>query len=275
MPSTEVSVVIRVRNEGAALRRVLGALKAQDLKPMEVAVVDNDSSDDSRAVARQYGAKILQISWADFTYGRALNLGIENMSGEFICILSAHSLPIGPGFLRSALAPFCDEKVAAVRCLSVTSRKEMENWTQPTMLEWPLEIETVISSAPVNCASMIRRSVWEEIPYDETLASVEDKFWAFRVLKSGYRICNSTAVYLYLRDFCFSDKVRAHHRDRMEFFRKTGRQWQEPPVSMLRLLSNAFYNIPRQALRAAVYEAALYVCLKTIPYQVRRKQKAS
>ena len=275
MPSSEVSVVIRVRNEGAALRRVLGALKAQDLKPMEVIVVDNDSSDDSRAVAQQYGAKILQISRTDFSYGRSLNLGIGNTSGKFICILSAHSLPIGPGFLRNALAPFCDERVAAVRCLSVTSRNEMENWTQPTMLEWPLQIETVISSAPVNCASMIRRSVWEEIPYEETLSAVEDKFWAYQVLKSGYRICNSPAVYLYLRDFGFRDKVRAHHRDRIEFFRKTGRQWQEPPVSMLRLLSNAFYRIPRRAFRAAFYEAALYVCLKAIPYQVRRKQKAS
>jgi rhamnosyltransferase len=273
--SPAISVVIRVRNEGPALHRVLSALEAQDLEPLEVVVVDNESSDGSRAVAEQHGAKILQISRPDFTYGRALNMGIRHARGEFVSILSAHSLPIGPGFLRSAVAPFCDEKVAAVRCLSVTSRNEMENWTQPTMLEWPLELETVVSSAPVNCASMIRRSVWEQIPYDETLASVEDKFWAFQVLKSGYRTCNSTAVYLYLRDFGFSDKVRILHRDRVEFFRKTGRQWQEPPVSMVRLLSNAFYNIPRRAFRASIFEATLYACLKTIPYRTKRKQKAS
>jgi rhamnosyltransferase len=273
--SESISVVIRVKNEAPTLRTVLGALEAQDLKPLEIVVVDNESSDDSRAVAAQFGAKILGISRADFTYGRALNLGIENTPGEFICILSAHSLPIGPGFLRSAVAPFNDDKVAAVRCLSVTSRHEMENWTQPMMLEWPQDIETVISSAPVNCASMIRRSVWKEISYDETLASVEDKFWAFRVLKSGYRICNSTAVYLYLRDLGFGEKVRSLHRDRLEFFRKTGCQWQEPPVSMIRLLSNAFYKIPRRAFRAAVYEAALYICLKTIPYQLRSKKKIS
>jgi glycosyltransferase involved in cell wall biosynthesis len=242
---------------------------------LEIVVVDNESSDDSRAVAQQHDAKLREISRRDFTYGRALNMGIRDACGEFVCILSAHSLPIGPDFLRKAIAPFGDCKVAAVRCLSVTNRNELENWMEPKVLEWPVEIETVISSAPANCASMIRRSVWEQIPYDETLASVEDKFWAFQVLKSGYRICNSTAVYLYLRDFGLGDKVRTLHRDRIEFFRKTGRQWQEPPVSMLRLLSNAFYNIPRRAFRAAVYEAAIYVCLKTIPYQVRRKQKAS
>lgn len=269
-----ISVVIRVRNEGPALRRVLGALKAQHVIPLEIIVVDNESSDDSRAIAVEFGVKILDISRADFTYGRALNLGIRRAAGDFICILSAHSLPIGPSFLQNALAPFEDTNVAAVRCLSVTSRAELENWTKFSALEWPVEIETVISRAPVNCASMIRRSVWEQIPYDETLAAVEDKFWAFQVLQSGYRIRNSSAVYLYVKDFSFGEKVRKLNSDRLEFFRKTGKQWQEPPVSFARLIYNAFYNIPRRAFRSAIYEAALYACLRTIPYQLKRKQKA-
>jgi hypothetical protein len=45
-------------------------------------------------------------------------------------------------------------------------------------------------------------------------------------------------------------------------------------VSLLRLLSNTFYNIPRRAFRTVLYEAALYACLKTIPYQGRHKRKA-
>jgi rhamnosyltransferase len=275
MEQGRVSVVIRVRNQAATLFKVLEALKAQDSKPLEIIVVDNASSDESKKVARQYGATILEISPKEFTYGRALNFGIRHTRGEFICILSAHSLPIGREFLRIAIDPFVDPNVAAVRCLSVTSRTELENWTKPNVLDWPTEIEQVISSAPVNSAAVIRRTIWELIPYDETLAGVEDKFWAFEVLKNGYRISSSAAVYLYLRELGFRDQVHKLTRDRMEFFKKTGRQWQEPPVSLKRLLSDALYHIPRHALRTAIYEIALYACLKTIPYQLKQKSKAT
>jgi glycosyltransferase involved in cell wall biosynthesis len=272
-PSATISVVIRVRNEGPALRKVLDALASQDLKPIEIVVVDNASADDTRAVAQHQGAKIVEIPNGDFTYGKALNAGIRQTSGEFVCILSAHSLPIGPDFLRNALAPFADPTIAAVRLLSVTNRTALENWAKRTILESPVEIETVISAAPLNAAAMIRRLVWEQIPYDETLASVEDKFWAVDVLKRGYRICNSPATFLYLRDWGLYDRVRIMNRDRVEFFRKTGRQLQDPPVSLRRLVANIFYNIPLRAIHAVIYETALYACLSTVPLQDKRKYK--
>ena len=90
------------------------------------------------------------------------------------------------GIFCTAIAPFDDPRVAAVRCLSVTSRVELENWTTPSVLESPIDMDVVITSAPVNCASLVRRSVWEQIPYEETLTGVEDKFWAFQVLKDGF-----------------------------------------------------------------------------------------
>src|ERR1019366_10558958 len=99
-PSGSISVVIRVRNEGPALRTVLCALEAQDVKPLEIVVVDNASTDDSRIAAQQHGAKIVEMPQGEFTYGRGLNMGIREAKGEFICILSAHSLPIGRDFLR-------------------------------------------------------------------------------------------------------------------------------------------------------------------------------
>lgn len=266
-----VSVVIRVKNQASELRKVLRALAAQEFQPAEIVIVDNASSDESRAVALEYGSTVVDISEEEFTYGRALNIGIRHTFGEFICILSAHSLPIGSAFLRDAIAPFADFRVAAVRCLSVTSRAELESWTQNTTLEWPVEIERVISCAPVNSAAMIRRSVWEDIPYDETLAGVEDKFWALEVLRSGYRISSCPAFYLYLKELGFSDQVHKLCRDRVEFFRKTGREWQEPPVSLRRLVTSIVYNIPRRAFRSVIYEAVLYAYLKTVPLQAGRK----
>lgn len=180
--SATISVVIRAGDEAPALRKVLDALASQDLKPIEIVVVDNAPSDDTRAAAQHQGAKIVKIPNGDFTYGKALNAGIRQTSGEFVCILSAYSLPIGPEFLRNALAPFADPTIAAVRLLSITNRTALENWAKRAILESPVEIETVISSAPLNAAAMIRRVLWEQIPYDETLTNIEDKFWALAML---------------------------------------------------------------------------------------------
>jgi glycosyltransferase involved in cell wall biosynthesis len=37
-----------------------------------------------------------------------------------------------------------------------------------------------------NANSMIRRSVWEVVPFDEDISGVEDRDWARRVIASGY-----------------------------------------------------------------------------------------
>ena len=122
-----VSIVIRNRNEGHLLKKVLHALELQRFPKPEIVLVDNESTDGSREIASQYGAKILNISTSDFSYGRALNLGIQSTTGSIIVLLSAHSLPMGRDFPREAVAPFEDPKVAAVRCIMVTNSRDVES----------------------------------------------------------------------------------------------------------------------------------------------------
>src|SRR5262249_50408147 len=52
---SRIAVVIPARNAGAFLREALDSVFAQDVRPAEVVVVDDGSTDDTRAVARGYG----------------------------------------------------------------------------------------------------------------------------------------------------------------------------------------------------------------------------
>lgn len=54
-----VSVVIPVKDDAPALERCLRALDAQEEPPLEVVVVDNGSVDESVAVARAHGARVV------------------------------------------------------------------------------------------------------------------------------------------------------------------------------------------------------------------------
>ena len=39
-----------------------------------------------------------------------------------------------------------------------------------------------------NANSMIRRSIWEELPFDEEISGVEDREWARQVISRGYQV---------------------------------------------------------------------------------------
>lgn len=266
-----VSVLIRVRNEGPHLRRVICALASQKPAATELIVVDNESSDDSRRVAVESGAVVLDIARSEFSYGRALNRGIQAARGEIIVVLSAHALPLGSDFIAKAVAPFKDSRVAAVRCLHVGNHRELETWMQPKVLGWPAEVDAVIAQGPVACACALRRSAWELEPFDEQMIAVEDKFWAYEVLKRGFLVASSEAMYLYMRDLGLLEGVRKLNRDRLEYYRKTGRHFQSPPISLKRLVSKIFFGIPKRALRTALQDSLLYLHLKSIPLQARRK----
>lgn len=218
-----MTVVIRNRNEARFLRPVLAALAAQDL-PHTVVVVDNESDDDSVSVARAAGAHVVTLPRASFTYGRALNAGIAEASGDVIVILSAHSLPLGSSFLRQCLLPFEDPTVAAVRCLYAGKRADAQRWIAPDRLTAASDVETVVSKGPLASGCAIRRSVWREIPFDETATAAEEKLWALDVLARGHTIASPCqAAYTYLKPLAPVDAIRKNGRELLEIQRRTGR----------------------------------------------------
>ncbi|MGE0451334.1 MAG: glycosyltransferase family 2 protein [Vicinamibacterales bacterium] len=218
------TVVIRNRNESAHLQLVLAALAAQDV-PHSVVVVDNASDDDSVEVARRAGATVVPLSKGAFTYGRALNVGLAQASGSVCVILSAHSLPIGPSFLRNCLEPFADPRVAATRCLYAGKRADAQRWMAPETLTSSSDVDTVVSKGPLASGCAVRRRVWEEIPFDETASAAEEKLWALAVLARGYTISSPChAAYTYLKPIGPVDAILKNGRELIEIHRRTGQK---------------------------------------------------
>src|SRR5262249_14886306 len=128
-PGIYLSIVIRTRNSASSLKQLFGALAAQHCTfAWEIIVVDNESEDETPQLCQKFGAKVFSISRREFTYGRALNLGISNARGQLMFLCSAHSVPVGSYFLERAVAPFDDPKIAAVRCLVGSYKEQTANW---------------------------------------------------------------------------------------------------------------------------------------------------
>ncbi len=87
----DVSVVIPVRDDAVHLRRCLVALSRQTVPPLEVVVVDNASTDDSAAVARACGARVVEEPSIGIPAATAT--GYDAAVGSVLARLDADSLP--------------------------------------------------------------------------------------------------------------------------------------------------------------------------------------
>jgi len=105
-----VSVLIPARNEAATLPNLLAALSNQVLRPAEVIVVDDDSSDGTATIARQsadtLAIKVIQPpplpeGWCGKTW--ALHHGVQASRGDVLVFLDADTEP-APQFLQRLLA---------------------------------------------------------------------------------------------------------------------------------------------------------------------------
>jgi len=97
-----ISVVIRNRNQADYLERTLKILTSIYLDDIgEIIVIDNKSTDNSIQVAEKYGCKVHTID--DFTYGKAINQGIEVAENPYIVLISSHVCPIGNMFFKNSI----------------------------------------------------------------------------------------------------------------------------------------------------------------------------
>jgi glycosyltransferase involved in cell wall biosynthesis len=98
-----VSVVIPVRNGVKYLSEAIESVLAQGQVEVEVIVVDNGSSDGSRALAESFGDPVHVIAETRPGAAHARNAGVRLTRGEYLAFLDADDLWM-PGKLSRQLA---------------------------------------------------------------------------------------------------------------------------------------------------------------------------
>ena len=83
-----VSIVVPVYNGEAELARCLAGIGASVVAPLEVIVVDDGSTDSSRAVAQRFGARVLSTGGRSGP-AKARNLGAREARGDVLFFLDA------------------------------------------------------------------------------------------------------------------------------------------------------------------------------------------
>jgi glycosyltransferase involved in cell wall biosynthesis len=110
-----VSFVIIGRNEEKHLAACINAILRVNYPPArkEIIFVDNNSTDQSLGIARQFPIKVITLKQHPATPGLARNAGLHAATGDYVHFVDG-DMTIDPEWLNNALPVFRDERVVAV-----------------------------------------------------------------------------------------------------------------------------------------------------------------
>ncbi len=213
----QVSVVIPTFNAGPRFVDTLWALMDQEvMEPFELVVIDSGSTDGTLHRAYSFGAKILRIPPNKFNHGRARNLAIAQCRGKYVALLVQDAIPANVHWLPKLVAALeSSPHVAGAYSRHLPhegagfiARQVAEYWhrRQGGRVVQHLPAPEVWAGLPLaakqeyctfnNVSSIIRRSVWERIPFRE-VPFAEDLAWGYDVLRAGYNIIYEPSSLVY------------------------------------------------------------------------------
>lgn len=187
--SSKVSVVVRTKNEEKSVGELFEMLKNQTFKDFEVIVVDNDSKDGTLEIVKKYNPdKIINIFDKEFSHPYSLNLGIKNTKGDLIVIINGHCIPKTKTWLEDGFRNFEDPKIAGIDGY-YEAGKAATNWQKIIDIVYsPLRKRRIENWNMGNTNCIIRRKLWEEYPFDESLKQgCEDYDWSKEMIARGYK----------------------------------------------------------------------------------------
>jgi len=184
-----VTAVIRAYNEAAHLGRLLRGLEHQTVGVDEVVLVDSGSSDDTVRIAERAGCRIVHIAKEEFSFGRSLNFGCDAAKGDLLLIVSAHVYPVYDTYVEHMVAPFASGATALAYGRQVGDHRTKFSEARIMQQWFPAEsIRNQPHPFSNNANAVIRKDVWAELRYDESLTGLEDLELAKRALSLGLRL---------------------------------------------------------------------------------------
>jgi rhamnosyltransferase len=251
----KVSIVVRAYNEEEHIEKLLLGICAQRKKVHEVVLVDSGSTDSTVDISRRYGCKIVSIDKHDFTFGRALNRGCAAANGDICVFVSAHVFPICNDWLEKLVGPFEDQRVV----LSYGRQRggEVNKFSEHRIFARWFPSQSAIPQKTYFCNNAnaaVRRSVWEALPYDESLTGLEDLAWAKTAQsRGGWIAYMADAEVVHLHDETW-EQVQNRYRREAIAMRAIDDHAKFTRLDLARLLwHNIFYDT-----RAAIKQGVLH-----------------
>lgn len=214
MPGS-VALVVRCFNEEAHIGRLLTGALRQTRELDQIVIVDSGSTDATLAIASAFDVDTVSIAPGRFSFGHALNVGLENTSCDLVIFASAHVYPVYDTWVEHLIAPLADPLVALSYGRQQTAAGG--RFSEERLLEQWFPAQSVGRQPHPFCNNAnaaIRRSVWATQPYDEHLTGLEDLDWAGKAMAKGNHVAYvAEAPVVHVHQESFRQVVNRYQRE--------------------------------------------------------------
>jgi glycosyltransferase involved in cell wall biosynthesis len=183
-----ISIVIRTLNEAKYLKELLNAIKSQKKEKYEVEtiIIDSGSTDGTLSIAEEYGCRITFITKDNFTFGRSLNMGSEFANGDILVYISGHCIPANDSWLLNLIKPI--ENGSAGYTYGRQIGRDTTKFSEERIFEKYFPLKSKLPQKDFFCNnanSAIRRNIWRNFLFNETITGLEDMELAKRYYEDG------------------------------------------------------------------------------------------
>ncbi len=196
--NASVSVIIPTFNGGSGLGPSIASLNRQTLRPIEIIVVDDGSTDETRAIAER--ARALGLVDMVICHGTrcgrsaAINAAARFASGDLLLTVDADTV-FEPTAVARLAAAFSDPHVAGASCNIAISNERDSLWTELQSVEYLMSISAGRSILDVvgaiaclsGACSMYRRDVFVR-QGGLDVGPGEDLEYSLRLRRRGYLV---------------------------------------------------------------------------------------
>jgi glycosyltransferase involved in cell wall biosynthesis len=178
------SVIIRNRNEERYIGYCIQSLVDFLGDNVEIVLVDNESTDDSIRIVNTFdylNIKKVDISKNNYTPGRALNLGLENCTNDYIFVISAHCEVVKLNLndvinnLDSGYSAIWGKQIPLWNGKKITPRYMWSNFTDKSTVNYFCENEDRYFLH--NGCAFYNKHDLIDYPFGEHHSGKEDRFW--------------------------------------------------------------------------------------------------
>src|SRR5258708_2144699 len=196
--NASVGVIIPTFNGGSGLEPSITSLRRQTLRPVEIIVVDDGSTDETRAVAER--ARALGLVDIVICHGTrcgrsaAINAAARFASGDLLLTVDADTV-FEPTAVARLAAVFEDPRVGGASCNIALSNERESLWTGLQSVEYLMSISAGRSTLDVvdaiaclsGACSMYRRDIFQR-QGGLDVGPGEDLEYSLRLRRLGYLI---------------------------------------------------------------------------------------
>lgn len=204
-----ITVAIPTLDAGPDFARVLAAVRGQYVDAeVDLLVCDSGSTDATVTLAHHHGARVIEISRAEFSHGGTRNLLASEARGAHVAFLTQDAIPADPRWLASLLAGFSRAPEVGLVFgpylprpeASLSVRRELDTWFASLAPDGAPRIDALapgearrLSAAEffgplgyfTDANGCVSRRAWERVPF-RMVAYAEDHLLAQDMLRAGY-----------------------------------------------------------------------------------------